>query len=116
MLDPTGTIGSKPCEIVLNRILSELNDTKLISKTIKQFAVVKTNVKKLKKFLLNNDVDFYILMLNILREHTLKSLDSRSTSFPYDVYTHLRCCLVGIFTDAYQVYYDKIKIKKPSGV
>ena len=109
MIDPFGTIGPAPCEKKLNKILAEHNDPKMINKVTKRYCAVKHNIKKLTQHVLNNDPTFFLVMLNILREHTLKHLDAKADRFPTEVYTHLRCCITGVFTAAYAEHAKLLK-------
>lgn len=107
MIDPIGTIGSAPCERALNKVLAEYNDPKITNKVVKKYLVVKSNIKKLTKYIQDNDPVFYVTMLGILRDHTWNQLDP--VAFSTDIYSHLECCILRAFAAAYANHSKLVK-------
>jgi len=109
-MDAVGTIGSKPCELSLNKILGEHHDPKLTNKVMGRLMSTKEGIKKLQKYVLPYDAAFFVHMLNIFREATYALLEQQRYSIPNEVYTHLRCCLAAYFSEAFKEFgYSKKK-------
>jgi hypothetical protein len=101
MFDVTGTIGKKPCEISLGKILADRNDPKLISKITKMIHRTKHVLNQL-EFI--PDEAIRESMINLYRQHTEKYLE-KLTGIPVrgvpvtDVLvSHTMCCIHAYFS------------------
>lgn len=91
------TIGSEPCQIILNEILVNHNDSKINNLVMSRWNAVKSGISKLNKL---TDKSFYFYILNLFRTNQLQELDLLKNKLPREVFTHLRCCIVGLFRNA----------------
>lgn len=89
-----GTIGPRPCEIVLNKILIEHNDRKMINKVMSVFHEFRQGLKHLKDI---KDVTFRKRMLSTWRKQCYQRIDD--LNLPKVVYSHLRCVLSAHWRD-----------------
>lgn len=95
-----GTIGSSPSQMSLNMILIELNDQKMTHVTMSRYSKAKCQIARLNKNWNGKDKEFYKCMLRLLRKEQLAFVDELKCRLPKDLYTHLRCCVVGLFKEA----------------
>jgi hypothetical protein len=95
-----GTLGSSPVLNVVNAMLIKANDPKITSRVCRCYLHPKEDIAKLRKYVRDHDVGFYIQLLNIIRERALEKVDRQKTHLEKDLYTHLRCAVVGMFRDA----------------
>jgi hypothetical protein len=100
MFDVTGTIGKKPCEISLGKILADKNDPKLISKITKLIHRVKYVLNQL-EFI--PDESIRKSMINMYRQHTEKYLETltgipvRGVPVTDVLVSHTMCCIHAYF-------------------
>jgi hypothetical protein len=117
MID-VGTLGSTPSQVVLNDMLIKLNDKKVTHAVTSRFIKANTDLKKLQKYVLSQDIQFYDKMLAILRNHhmdAVKEADPANSELdlpagmPTDVYTHWRCVMTGLFRQAKRAIEQQVK-------
>ena len=89
-------IGPRKCEIVLGRILDQLNDTVITRIVMRYYNRFKNRLKALQVV----DKKHINLMMDLLRDYFLEQLDGRKSELPEDVYTHARCCYISLYLDA----------------
>ena len=98
--DACGTIGPHPCEKSLNSILAEVGDSKLTTAVMRRYNYCRHGLKALQDV---KDPHFKTSLILLWRDHCLSSMDkahSEDRHSPTAVYTHLRCCLVGVCREA----------------
>lgn len=88
-----GTIGKKPCEIVLNKILIECNDKKLTNQVMVRFARLK---KAIKQFKYMPDKEFANGMLS----NYFGLFKQQVPNWPQNVKTHALCCYTAHYREA----------------
>ncbi len=89
-----GTIGSAPCEIVLNKILIEADNSRITKLVMSIHQTLNLGLKKLEA-LKQTDVDFFKRMALLLYEKEVGSFKARAGrigDFPEGIYTHALCC------------------------
>ena len=91
-----GTIGSKPCEVSLNKILMVLQNKRQTNLATSRLFRAKRDLKKLKECVLPHDLEFYDQLLEMLRKRHMIAVDATKESLHKDAYTHLRCCMVAV--------------------
>jgi hypothetical protein len=105
--DVTGTIGSKPCEISLNRILAELNDPRLTRNIMRCINRCKNGLKALKSM---PDKHWRACFRNYLQEICRKNVEKitgvqvKGVKIPQSkgieaVASHTMCCLHAYFAE-----------------
>lgn len=93
-------LGSSPSQITINKILRTIDKPKITNRVTRCFLQSKEEIAKLKACVKNYDTSFYIRLLNIFREQALVKVDKHKDSLEKDLYTHLRCAVVGLFREA----------------
>jgi hypothetical protein len=89
-----GTIGSRPCEVVLNRILIERKDKKLTNKVMSLHLEFREGLKHMTDI---KDVAFRKRMLSMWRKWAMDKLDT--LDLPDVVHSHLGCALTANYRD-----------------
>jgi hypothetical protein len=92
-----GTIGSRPCELVLNKILIEHDDPKLVKKTTKLLFQFRHGLEQLSAI---PELSFRLNMLQKWRADFMKR--ASSLNMPREVETHVCCCLVAYYRECKQ--------------
>ena len=103
MFDATGTIGSLACEISLNKILSEKNNTILIKKIIKLLQRTKHRVKQLDYIPDASVREYFRIILQQDAEKTLSNITGlpvRGVPVTDLVVSHTMCCLCAYFKES----------------
>lgn len=98
--DATGTIGSLPCEISLNKILAAKNDPKLNAKIMRVIYAVKHNLSQLKYIPdRKTRLNFKALLRNSIEDRVEKMMGVKVRGVPVTdvVVSHLMCCLHAYF-------------------
>jgi RecA-family ATPase len=95
-----GTLGSSPSLIAINKMLIAINDAKITNRVTRCFLQPKEEIAKLKAYVKDRDISFYIRLLSLLREQALAKVDKHRDDLEKDLYTHLRCAVVGLFREA----------------
>lgn len=98
--DPTGTIGSMPCERSLNSILAEKADSKLIKKVTKLLQIARHRLKML-EFIPEKATREYF---RVLLKHDMERCVEKITGFQVRgvpvtdaLASHMMCCLHAYF-------------------
>ena len=91
-IDPTGTIGSKPCEVALNKILFDLDATypKLFNKINN---ILHKSKFAFKELLAIKDDGVFNSALKLLKERYDQSIKDVSRCKPTNIKTHALCCI-----------------------
>jgi hypothetical protein len=92
-----GTIGSRACEISLNKILIKLDDAYLTRRVMSRYNRFRDQINKIKHY---DDKDFRRFLLRLLRKHHFDQLEETREFFPKDAYTHLLCCMTAEYRTA----------------
>lgn len=93
-------LGSSPSQIAISKILRTIDDPKITNRVTRCFWQSKEEIAKLKAYVKDHDTNFYVRLLNIFREQALAKVDKYKNSLEKDLYTHLRCAVVGLFREA----------------
>jgi hypothetical protein len=107
-----GTIGATPSQISLNKILVGLGDKRVTNIVTRRFIRAKEDLKKLKQYVLTNDLEFYDRLLEIIRTmhmNSVKKYGSKDSPIPKDAYTHWRCVMTGLFREAKREIQEGLK-------
>lgn len=91
-----GTIGSKPCEITLNRILIRLNDTRITGIIMRRHQDLKTSLNKLKVL---TDSGFARRMMKLVYDEIKESFELRKDDMPEDAFTYSLCCYKALYRE-----------------
>lgn len=91
-----GTIGSKPCEISLNRILIRIDDAKITGIIMKRYHDLKIGLNKLKVL----DRSFSRRMMLMFYHQIRDSFIKRSGDVPEDAFTYSLCCFKALYREA----------------
>lgn len=100
MFDATGTIGSLPCEISLNKILADKNDAVLSSKIIKLLQKYKANLKSLQEI---SDIATRKYFASLVRKETeiylskIMKIPVRRVPVSDIVASHTMCCIAAYY-------------------
>lgn len=102
MFDAIGTIGKKPCEVSLNKILAHKGDKKLISKIMKFLQNLKHDIAQLD--FIPDKITKYKFKLLLKRDaekrlETLMGIPCRGTLVTDLVMSHTMCCLNAYFRE-----------------
>lgn len=87
-----GTIGSRPCEISLNKILVDINDAAITHKALSLYDAYKRGVKKLTVLFENDKDKHYYRTFMTMWLHRFQDAAKKKV-IPEHVFTHLLCCL-----------------------
>jgi hypothetical protein len=96
-LDEEGTIGSKPCEKSLNRLLAASGDRFLVASVMSRYNHYRHGLNAIGRM---PDAKYRKHVMTLWRDHFLTFLDQTQggeKSLPEAVYTHLRCCMVACY-------------------
>jgi hypothetical protein len=106
-----GTLGSSPSLMVINDMLIKLNDPKITNRVTACYLHPREEIAKLKKYVKPHDVPYYTRLLMLVRDRAMQKVDRQKGNIPKDLYTHLRCAVVGVFRDAFnEVHADRRKM------
>jgi len=94
-----GTIGSRPCEIILNELLIEFGNPRVTNKVMRNHQLLKTGLEKLKLLALK-DKGFCRNMMVIHYNNIRKSFEYHKGSMPEKVYSLTLCTYAAIYRDA----------------
>jgi hypothetical protein len=100
MFDPTGTIGSMPCELSLNKILADKNDPRITKKIMKLLYVTKFRLKQLQNISDPATYTHFKIMLKHECENSVMKITGNPTrgQGKLDPLTsHTMCCLHAYF-------------------
>jgi len=122
MLDQTGTIGSRPCELVLNKILDEIGDRHVVSAVMRKYNQFREGMTSLDQIqslkhkramldLWRNDhidrLDRAQESMSLIRKDTLRKSWPGGKPLPDVVYRHLRCAMVACYRDTLRRFNDE---------
>lgn len=116
MID-VGTLGSTPSQVALNDLLIKLGDKKVTNMICSRFLKASDDLKRLKKYVLVQDIAFYDKMLSLVRTHHMDCVNECDPEKPernaptmtVNVYTHWRCVMTGLFRQAKRDIEQQVK-------
>jgi hypothetical protein len=104
-----GTLGSSPALVVINEMLIKINDPKITNRVTSCYLHPREEIAKLKRYVKERDLSFYTRLLLLIRERAMAKVDRQKDHLPKDLYTHLRCAVVGVFRDAFNEISEGLK-------
>jgi hypothetical protein len=96
-----GTIGSLPCEVSLNTILINCNDSRIIAYCTRRYHSFKFGLKELEALA---GSPLYERMVMLWRKDNLKTIEENKDNIPLAAYTHLKCCIAAKYREAMNKY------------
>lgn len=100
--DATGTIGHRPCEVSLNKILAERNDPKLIRAITKLIHHCKAGLKAIQEL---SDMRLRVYFADLMRDDIEKKIAEitgvavRGVPVTDVVASHTMCCVASYFRE-----------------
>ena len=92
-----GTIGSKPCEIALNKILIRIDNAKITSIIMRRHQDLRDRLNKL-KILPNRG--FARHMMKLVYDEIKGSFELHEDNMPVDAFTYSLCCYTALYREA----------------
>lgn len=104
-----GTLGKSPVLLAINEMLIKAQDKNLTGRVTGTYLQAKEDIAKLKRHLKDRDLKFYARMLTMLRKHHMAVVEAQKNGLPHDMFTHLRCAVVGEFREAFREISEGLK-------
>ena len=97
--DATGTIGSRPCELSLNKILADKNDPRLNKKIIRILQATKHRFKQLASITDDSTRSYFKELLKKEAENTISNITGFAVrgELVTDVVTSHACCCINSY-------------------
>ncbi len=92
------TIGNKPCEIALNKMLIEVNNPKITSSVMRRYYRLREELLKIEN-IKNKDFGFYKKLSLLLFNDLVEKFDTEN-KLPKIIKTTALCCYKALYRDA----------------